>query len=166
MVDREHGPAGRGLGEDSAQPVQLLGIEVAVAGAGDARIEHDHAGPTGERHDPVLARRGPLARGDSLAVDGGDVVVAHDDRERRVESGGEGVEDLVEQSVALGGAVLGRVTGVDHGVDVSEALESGQDPAQGRGGVDPVVVAGVPVAVEVRVGQVQDAHAGNGSGRR
>src|SRR5699024_5738959 len=58
---------------------------------------------------------------------------------------------------ALRGAVLGGVSGVDHGVDALQVAEAVEQAAQGCGGVDPVVVAGGRRAVQMGVGQVPAA---------
>src|SRR5699024_7979294 len=107
-------------------------------------------------HHPVLVDGATVARGDGLGVGGGGVVVAHRHRQSRAVGGGEGVEDLVEQLVAAGGAFLRGVPGVDDGVDRRQGREAGQQALQGGGGVDAVVVAGRRVGVQVGVAQMQD----------
>ena len=61
-------------------------------------------------------------------------MVAHHHCQRRPEGRREGVEDLVQQPIALRGAVLGGVPGVGHQVDVAQVREAGQHAMEGGGG--------------------------------
>lgn len=156
-----------GLGERLPQPGELAVLQAAVPCPGHARVQHDHAAAAGQGEHPVLDGVAAVARAAQRGVGAGVVVVAHRDHEHRPGPLGEGVEDAVQQAVAVLAAVLGGVPGVDDHVEPGR-IEPVEQAAQSGLGVDPPVVPGLRVAEQVRVAHMQDPHGGSvrgGQGR-
>ena len=155
VVDGEEGAVRCRFGEDAAQPVELLGGDLAVVVAGNGGVERDDA-QSAHVVDAVLGLVGGFFVEEETRVGGALVVVAHDPDELRVESLGDGFDGGAQAEVGVWFAEVGEVAGEDERVGVDgarlEAAECvGEALLDGHGAVELAAVG-----EEVRVGDVHD----------
>ncbi len=136
-VVQEHEDVGRGVFDMGAQPGAALFIDMAVMLARDCTVEEDQAGLTLIVDEPVLGRLGGAPQVGQGSLQGiGIIMIARDDKQRRLEIRDNTAEDFI----LCGTAPIGQISGAHdtvrlrrHGVDLRNGL------AQALIGVDSPV---------------------------
>ena len=145
MVDDEDRPRGRRLAELSAEPIELLVVELTVIAVGDARVKPDHteiAHPENAVHGVIAGGKPEQRRTEKSTI----VVIARDHEQPCAERAHAALDHRSEPAVRRRLATVGLIAGehddigansgaledCEHSVNPRDRIEAPEQPAVGR----------------------------------